>query len=398
MRILHVVEATIAGVRNHVQQLAVGLQPYGFQSLVACPLRRQNSFGDEAFVDYLTSVGVSTVPVAMQRSISPRADIAALHRLVALLRQQHFDIIHLHSSKAGLLGRVAAKIVGGRAAVIYSPHGLAFLGNYGWLQRQFYLRLEQIAGRMCDRIIAVSPSERDLVISERLAPADRVSCVDLGVDPNPILPASHLLGLRLSIGVPDHAIVIGTLARATPQKNPLLFVEAAAQVLRAAPRAYFVWCGDGELRAAAATRAQQLGVSDRCRFIGHREDARQVLAVFDCFWLTSNYESFGLATAEAMAQSLPVIATAVAGTRDVVADGVTGILVPPRDAAALADATLDLIAHPDRARSLGAAGRVRVLQHFTTDHMLQAMAKVYYSALEARGCRAARPARAPAVE
>jgi glycosyltransferase involved in cell wall biosynthesis len=384
MRVLHVVEATIAGVRTHVQTLSTGLDRRRFQSVVACPPHRENAYGDDQFVNYLTNAGIPVVPVAMRRSISPLADLVGLHRLVDILRRQRFDVVHLHSSKAGLLGRLAARIASG-PAVVYTPNGLAFLGDHGPKQRYLYLQMERLAARWCDRIIAVSPGERNLIVSSGIASPDRVVCIDMGIDPDIVPRSFDRSAQRRALGLPLEAIVIGTAARVEPQKNPLLLVEAAAQVLKAAPNTHFIWCGDGQLRATVEARAQALGIAGHCRFLGHREDARLVLAACDLFWLTSNYESFGLATVEAMALELPVVATDVLGTCDVVVPGVTGMLVPPRDPAALACATIDLLGALDRRLALGQAGRGRVLERYTRDHMLKATALFYETLLAARG-------------
>jgi glycosyltransferase involved in cell wall biosynthesis len=387
LRVLHVVEATVGGVRANIQAIVTGLDQDRFQFTVACPLRRQNAFGDDQFVPFLTSIGIPVLPVPMLRSINPVADAAALFQLVAILRRERFDIVHLHSSKAGFLGRLAAKIVGG-GAVIYSPHGLSFLADQGRAKRWLYLTLEQAAGRICDRLVATSASERATIVGNRIAPADRVVCIDLGIDPEPLPRQSNRAAQRAALGIPAGAIAIGTLARAAAQKNPLLFVDAAARVLASAPDTYFIWCGDGDLRLAAEARVREHGIAARCRFLGHREDARQVLAAFDMFWLTSDYESFGLATAEAMAFELPVVATDVVGTSDVVVPGVTGMLVPPRDPAALAQATLVLLGDPARARAFGAAGRARVLDRFTREHMLDAVGSLYQSLIEPERAKA----------
>jgi glycosyltransferase involved in cell wall biosynthesis len=399
MRVLHVVEATIAGVRTYVQALVTGLDSRRFQQAVACPLRREHAFGDEQFIDYLAGAGVPVLPIAMQRSIAPLADFASLRRLVGLLRRDRYDIVHLHSSKAGFLGRFAAALAAAgvppaaRPVVIYSPHGLAFLGNGGAATRRLYLALERLAGPLCDRIVAVSPGERELVVDRGLAPGERVACIDLGVDPEPLPPGFSRAAQRAALGIPPGTWLAGTLARATPQKNPLLFVDAAAQVLQRRADGHFLWCGDGELRTAAERRARELGIADRCRFAGHREDAQAVLASFDLFWLTSNYESFGLATAEAMALGLPVVATDVVGTRDLVVPGVTGLLAPPGDPAALARATLDLLGDPARARAFGVAGRTRILERYSLERMLNATASLYDSLIMSKAAPR-RPVRA----
>jgi glycosyltransferase involved in cell wall biosynthesis len=387
MRILHVVEATIAGVRTHVQVVTTSLDQSRFQSTVACPLHRDQSFGDDQFVTYLTSAGIPVVPVAMRRAISPRSDLAALWRLVGLLRRERFDIIHLHSSKAGFLGRLAARIAGVSAKVVYSPHGLSFLGDQRPAQRLLYLTLERLAGRLGDRIIAVSPGEREQILSARLAPADRVVCIECGIVPIRLPSDYDRAAHRRALGQASEAPLIGTVARLSAQKNPFMFVEAAARLLRDLPDARFVWCGGGELEAAARSHAQQLGVAGACRFLGHRDDAHQIVAALDVFWLTSDYEGWPLAPLEAMALRVPIVATDVIGTRDLLSSG-GGLLVPQGDAPALAAATLALMRSPERRTALERAGYARYSEYGTADRMIRALER-FYEDLAAGDSRAA---------
>src|SRR5215212_2063389 len=372
MRILHVVEATIGGVRAHVQVVATGLDQRRFQSVVACPLLRENAHGDDQFVNNLTSVGIPIVPVAMRRSISPLVDMAALWRLIGVLQSQRFDIIHLHSSKAGFLGRLAARIAGGNAAVVYSPHALAFLGNQSLAKRQLYLALERLAGHLCDRIIAVSASERQIIAQAGLISPDRIVQIENGILPISLPASFDRSAMRRALGQSGDAPLIGTVARLSNQKNPRLFLEAAVQVLRDQPAARFVWCGGGELRAAVSAYARELGIEAACCFLGHRNDAHQVLAALDYFWLTSDYEGLPLAPLEAMALHVPVIATDVVGTRDILASG-AGLLVPRGDAPALAQATIRLANAPERAAALGLAGHAYFLANGTSERMLGAL-------------------------
>jgi glycosyltransferase involved in cell wall biosynthesis len=385
MRILHVVEATIAGVRTHVQVVTAGLDQRRFQSVVTCPLRRENACGDDQFVNYLTSVGIPIVPVAMRRSISPCADIAALRRLVGVLQSQRFDIIHLHSSKAGFLGRLAARIARGSAAVVYSPHGLSFLGNQSPAKRQLYLALERIAGRLCDRIIAVSASERQIIAQAGLISPDRIVQIENGIPPIALPAGFDRSAMRRTLGQPGDAPLIGTVARLSAQKNPRLFLEAAAQVLRDQPAARFVWCGGGELLETASAYARELGIAGACCFLGHRNDAHQVLAALDYFWLTSDYEGLPLAPLEAMALHVPIIATDVVGTRDLLASG-AGLLVPRGDAPALATATIRLARAPERGAALGLAGYAYYLANGTAERMIGTLEQLY-SELVAERCQ-----------
>jgi len=282
------------------------------------------------------------------------------------------------------LGRLAARIASVSAVVVYSPHGLSFLGDLPIAQRHLHLVLERLAGRLGDRMIAVSPSEREIIIKHGLAREHQVACISCGI-PTGALPPFDRAMQRRSLGLPPNAVVIGTVARVTPQKNPMLFIEAAAKVHQEHADVHFVWCGDGEMRLAAEAYARDNGIGQHCHFLGYREDVQNILAALDLFWLTSDYESFGLATAEAMALELPVVATNVAGTCDVVFADITGILVPPRNPAALAQATLDLLRAPERARSLGRAGRARVLECYTLDRMLDTMIAFYQNLPPPRG-------------
>jgi glycosyltransferase involved in cell wall biosynthesis len=312
----------------------------------------------------------------MRRSISPRADIAALRRLVGVLRSQRFDVIHLHSSKAGFLGRLAARIAGGSAAVIYSPHGLSFLGRQSPAKRQLYLALERMAGRLCDRIVAVSASERQIIAQAGLISPDRIVQIENGIAPIDLPVGFDRSAVRAALGQAGAAPLIGTVARLSAQKNPRLFLEAAAQVLRDQPAARFVWCGGGELRELAGAYARELGIDQACCFLGHRPDAHQVLTALDYFWLTSDYEGLPLAPLEAMALRVPIIATDVVGTRDLLASG-AGLLVPRGDASALALATIRLARAPERGAALAAAGYAYYRANGTAERMLGALEQLY---------------------
>lgn len=331
----------------------------------------------------------------MQRSIDPRADAAALRRLFVILRRERFDIIHLHSSKAGFLGRLAARASGSRAAVIYSPHGLAFLGAGGRARRRLFLALERLAGRLADRIVAVSPGERAIILAAGLAGPEQVVCIPNGIAP-PALPAAYdRAGLRRALGQPSDAPLIGTAARLAPQKNPRFFLDAAARVLRQLPAARFVWCGSGELADAARAYARQLGIDQMCKFIGHRDDAQQIIAALDIFWLTSDYEGLPLAPLEAMALGVPIVATDVVGTRDLLRTG-AGLLAP-QQAEIFADATVRLARRTDRRAQLGRAGQAYFSDNGTSERMLDAMAQLYQAVAARTPGPSARPEQAAAL-
>jgi glycosyltransferase involved in cell wall biosynthesis len=168
-----------------------------------------------------------------------------------------------------------------------------------------------------------------------------------------------------------------------------MVVEAAARVLRDLPDARFVWCGGGELGAAAQSHAHRLGIAGACRFLGHRDDVHRILAALDVFWLTSDYEGWPLAPLEAMALRVPIVATDVIGTRDLLGGG-AGLLVPQGDAPALAAATLALLRSAERCAALGDAGYAFYCEYGTADRMIHALER-FYEGLAAGDSRPAPP-------
>ncbi|MBC8160532.1 MAG: glycosyltransferase [Roseiflexaceae bacterium] len=374
MRVLQVVEATTAGVRRHVQTLASTIDRRRYTLAVACPPVRAQAFGDSLFVADLQRAAVPVHAVPMLRAISPATDIHALRQLVQLIHAEQIDLVHAHSSKAGVLGRVAARAAG--VPSVYTPHSLHFLGIQNPAKRVFFLLLEQLAARLGDRIIAVSPGEHALMLAHHIARPEQISCIENGIVA-PQLPASYdRVAMRAALGQSSDAALIGTVARCAAQKNPRLFVEAAAALLRDLPTARFVWCGGGELQAQAEQWAAARGIGHAVRFLGHREDVAALMGALDLFWLTSNYEGLPTAPIEAMLLGVPVIATDVVGTRDLLKSG-AGLLVPPGDAQALARTSFMLVQRRDRREALARAARRIAAERWDAARMACETAALY---------------------
>lgn len=373
LRALHVVEATTAGVRRYVTALVVGLRARGMDIAVAAPWRRSQHYGDTAFVEDLRQEGVPFYPVPMQRRIGLR-DGVALAALWRLLHREHFALVHTHSSKGGFLGRIAAGTC--NLPVIHTPNGLYFLEKAG-TSRQFYLNLERMAGRFTTVLIAVSKDEKDVLIQEDAVDAARIRVIHNGVDVARIDGEAQLTKMeaksRLCIR-PDQRVV-GVVGRLVPQKDPLAFVEAARQVTDEAPETLFVWVGSGPLRTEVESQARTKDVP--VRILGHREDVWRVMRAFDVFVLPSQYEGLPFALLEAMALSLPVVATNVVGVRDVIENQATGLIVPAKAPAAMANAVLSLFRDPQWADGLAAAARQKVVAEFTLEQVLDRHQMLY---------------------
>ena len=226
--------------------------------------------------------------------------------------------------------------------------------------------------RAMRRVIAVSAEVRERYAANLRVPAAKLTVVHNGIPIRASLPAPDpLLRARLVERRPDFVVL--TPARFHEQKGHTYLLEAAAMV----PDATFVLAGDGELRPAMEQRARDLGVSDRCVFLGQRSDVPDLLAVSDLFVLPSLFEGLPVSILEAMEAERPVIATAVGGTDEAVVDGVTGLLVPPGDSASLAAAIRRLRAEPAFARRLTQAARARVEAEFSAAATAQAIMRVY---------------------
>jgi glycosyltransferase involved in cell wall biosynthesis len=309
--------------------------------------------------------------------IRPLRDALALVRLVAAMREAKPALLHTHSSKAGILGRAAARIAR-VPRVVHTVHGWSFNDTQPPLARRLYRALERTAARGTDRIVCVSEADRLEGIESGIGRPEAYRLVRSGIDPEEFAarPGAREQ-VRESLGIGPGAVLVGTVACLKPQKAPLDFVEAAAAALRADPRLRFVVAGDGELRGAVEARARDLGLGERFRLLGWRRDVPALLSALDLFVLTSLFEGLPRAVLQAMVAGVPVVATAVGGTPEVVRDGETGLLVPPGDPAAAAAAIVRLAGDPEGARRLAAAASMRIGEEFEIRGMVRTLDELY---------------------
>ncbi len=358
IRVLHILEATTAGVRRYTQSLVTHLDRERFSVEVACPPVRQDAYGDVAFVEVLRAASIPVHPVPLRRSIGVH-DLVGLRAVYRVIRAGRYDLVHTHSSKAGFLGRLAARL--GGVPVVHTPNAFHFLGVTG-PARAFYLGLERLAGRFTDRLIVVSRSEQEIVRRYGLVPPRRVALIENAVDVEAIrraaAPDRAALRERMGLGAGP---VIGSVGRLMPQKDPLTFLEVARRVHARLPEARFLWCGDGPLRGPVTEAARQMEVP--LVLTGHREDVWTVMSLFDLFLLTSRYEGLPFSLLEAMALGIPVVATDVVGNRDALLDGELGMLVPVGDVEAIAAGVLACLEHPDEAQARAERAATFVTRH-----------------------------------
>lgn len=316
--------------------------------------------------------GALVVP-ELVREIRPGTDAAALVRLTRIFAKERPDVVHAHTYKAGVLASVAGRIAG-VPAVIFTPHGHIFArganipGVPGGLKLGLLKWITRAAQACADRITALSEPDLDQQVALRLSPASKYVVVRNGIDVERFVRPRE----RTFDGSP----VIGAVGRFSEEKGHRVLIQAMPAVLRVHPKARLVLVGYGALEGELRGRASNLGLDGAVTFVGERDSA-EMLQSFDLFVQPSLYESQGLALLEAMAAGIPSIATDVGGVGDVVRDGDTGLLVPPADPEALAAAIVRLAAAPDLGLVLSQRASRRVREHFSSDRMVEAYARLY---------------------
>ena len=332
--------------------------------------------GSGALLGEAAAAGLEViVEPALGRAIDPRRDLRTLNALAGLLRERSFDVVHTHTAKAGVLGRVAARRAG-VPRIVHTYHGFPFHEFQSRARRGAYVAVERRLGRITDVALCVGTAVSVEAIRRGLVAPDRVRTIgvataavpDAGPDPEARERARRVLG------VPVDGTVIGAVGRLTYQKAPEDFVAAIRALGR--PGVTGVWIGGGELAARIGRLAARRPVP-RVLLAGERADVPDLLPAFDVFLLPSRYEGLPTAVVEAMACGIPVVATAVNATCDVVVPGETGLLVPPGRPDLMAEAVGYLLDHPAVAVRMTEAARSRLGHRFEISAVRSTLMEAY---------------------
>ena len=365
MRVLHVDSARgWRGGQNQVLLTALGQAERGHQVWLAC--RAGGALEARA-----RSEGLEVLPLRLGGDLSLRA----AGRLRGQLLRLDIDVAQLHDPHALSAGALAR--LGLRRPVLVATRRVDFPLR-GALSRLKY--------RRCARVIAVSRAIESVLARDGLG-RDRVRVVHEGVrDRAPLAGAAEALA---ELGVPAGCAVVGNVAALVDHKDHATLLEAAALVAARRARVHFVILGEGERRPELEAQVARLGLGERVRLAGFREDVDRLLPAFDVFCLSSHMEGLGTSVLDAMCFGRPIVATAAGGIPEAVEDGVSGRLVQPRDPAALAGALLELLEHPQQARRLGEAARRRYEAGFSADRMVERTLAVLEEALGGMPAQAA---------
>ena len=323
----------------------------------------------------LPGVDVYQVPT-MVRPLRPWRDLRALVFLTVLLRTLKPAIVHTHSSKAGVLGRLAAWFAG-VPIIIHAIHGFGFTRYQHPLLRYLLLSVERIVARITTRFFAVSEANYRQGVTLGLFPADRCTVIRSGID----LAAFRQIRVdvpqkKRELGLEPTRPVVGMIAPFKPQKAPVDFVRMADLVHRIRPDVRFLLVGDGELRKAVEAEREERGLSTVLRLAGWRRDIPGIMRCLDVLVLTSLWEGLPRVYLEALASGVPVVGTRVDGAAEVVREGLTGFLTEPGDVLALAERVLHVLAHPEEAKRMGLNGQALPLE-FDIHEMVRQQEREY---------------------
>jgi glycosyltransferase involved in cell wall biosynthesis len=363
-RLLYVVTlAEVGGAQSYVRGLLPAVREQYDVAVAA--------HGDGPLRDAASELGVPFVPLRhVRRALSPVHDPLGLLELARLFRRLQPDIVHLNSSKAGVLGRLAAALA--RVPVrIFTAHGWAFKATSGTPAR-LYLVADRVVRPMTTMVVCVSQTELDAGVAARVCTPKRTRVIPNAVDVSVSPP------VRAHAERPLEIVSVGRLAE---PKDFATLVAALARLPRGAAHLSIV--GDGPLRAVVEADVARLGLRAEVTFTGEVADARPYLDRAAVFALASMSEGMPLSVLEAMAAGLPVVASDVGGIHEVVVEGETGFLVAPADPRAFAERLAQLVAEPALVATLGIAGRARAEERFSLPAWRDAHLELYRTLLEA---------------
>ena len=403
--LLLVTLSEMGGAQKMVYHIAAGLDPALFDVTVASAPGGELVHWLRALADSRSESGEAGRPVRagsgeappaarlrnprvveipeMKRNISPLQDLRALWRLYGLIRRERFDVVHCHSSKAGLLGRLAGWLAG-TPRVYFTAHGWGINEYQSWLFRLFFILTERLAGVLSTRVICVSWYDYEKALALKLVRPGKLAVIYNGLPefgeravPPDVAHLTQNEKLKKELGLAGTDRLAVTVMRLAPPKEPLLFLEVARRLARFFPDLYFAVIGDGPLRAACETFIQENGLSGRAFMTGTREDAVELVAGCEALLHFSRWEGLPLTIIEAMLAGVPVVANRVGGVGELVADGETGLLIDRLDAQAAVRACAVLLGSQALRRQYGEAGRARARRLFSLEEMQLHYRKLY---------------------
>jgi glycosyltransferase involved in cell wall biosynthesis len=382
--IVHVIaRLNVGGAARNVLELAAEQRRRGHEAVVVAGIIAP---GEES-MEYLA--GELGVPYhwlpSLRRELSLRYDPAAVRQIRQVLLHRRPDVLHTHTSKAGATGRLAAALIRRRhrpRAIVHTFHGHVLRGYFDPVSERVFRLVERGFALGTTSIVAVSEEVRDDLVAMGVAPADRFVVIPYGFDLDGLAPNEEARrALRGRLQLDEATFVVGWAGRLTAIKRPLDLVRTLHALVTGGANAALLVVGDGEDRPAVEALARELGVTERCRFVGYQRGMREWYSAFDALLLTSENEGTPVVAIEALAAGRPVVATRAGGTSAVVREGETGFLTPIGATDELAARLARLAADPGLAGTMGQQGARDVRRRFSRERMTDDVEALYRRAL-----------------
>jgi len=320
-------------------------------------------------------IRIVTVPSIVRR-VSPFYDLKAFFALIKILIYERPDIVHTHTSKAGILGRWAA-FFARVPVIVHTPHGHVFWGYFGRLKTGIFILLEKISALITDRLVVLTEQEKNDHLHFHIAPENKFSEVHSGINLDRFSNTSvDPAAMKKKLTIPEGNLVVGTTGRLTHIKGHRYLIEAARKIVDVRPDTTFVFLGDGELFDELKNMASISGMEENIKFLGWRQDVAEVMSTFDVFVLPSLNEGMGRVLVEAMALGKPIVASDIGGIPNLVVNDENGYLVRVGDVETLAAKIRELLDDPGKREKMGNAGQ-RYADKYSLEEMMKKIDRLY---------------------
>lgn len=379
-RVLHLITRMIrGGAQENTLATVIGLRERGYEVTLATGPSWARE-GDLLAQALESGVEVVILP-DLVRSIHPWKDLKSFFRILKLLDRGRYDLVHTHTSKAGVLGRLAARVKG-VPLILHTPHGHVFHSYFSWWEEKVFVLTERFLARICDRLIALTHAEAREHRALEVGREEQWVRIPSGVHEADFCFSSRdRLQIRSTLGVPEDGTVVGFVGRLDFIKGPRYLVKAIPQILERHSETHFLFVGDGAERRRLEENVQVLGLGDHARFVGSQTRISPYLSALDILVVPSLNEGMGRVIVQAGLCGIPVVASDVGGIPDLIEPMKTGVLVKPRSAAQIAEAVVRLAKDPLLRSKLGLSLKEKVLGGFTEAHMIEKISSLYETML-----------------
>lgn len=383
-KILHIItRMDMGGSAQNTLLTCQGLDPEKYRVILAFGLSRESRMteAEENTVaeglNMAAERGVRIVRIsALVRKIDPIRDIRALYSLWQMIRKERPDIVHTHSSKAGILGRLAARLAG-VPRVIHTPHGHVFHGHFGPAASRLFFRLEKAFAGFTDIMVALTEGERTDYILRSLCEPEKLVTIHSGVDIDKYLSARVDVNRKKKrLGIKTGGWIVGTVGWLLPIKGPVHLLNAMKHVWEEYPDTVLVYVGKGDLEDQLREMTVSMNADDKTVFTGWRNDVHEIMRVLDIFVLPSLNEGMGRVLVEAMSAGCAIVASRIGGIPDLVFHEENGLLVSPGDEEGIARAIIRLIKNPDESDAFRQKGK-KMCHQFSVQAMTQKIEALY---------------------